>query len=104
MKLPRFIEDCLIAASLIIPVGMILLAGCHSPTARFTQPSPSSSGNWSNLVTALSSPERTRRCLTVMRAWLDGQEIEINSNYRGDWTVDVRPEWDWKRNDYRVRQ
>ena len=47
--------------------------------------------------------EETIKCIEVMQAYVDGEEIEELVSKDSDWRSVQNPEWDWDFNDYRKK-
>lgn len=46
----------------------------------------------------------TEEMISIMQAYVDGKEIEINSWDGNGWNDEPEPEWNWSNNDYRVKK
>lgn len=46
--------------------------------------------------------ERTKRMIEVMQAYVDGEEIEANSQSSGKWGKRSKPFWNWADVEYRI--
>ncbi len=48
--------------------------------------------------------EETKHAISIMRAYVDGKEIELNADGKGYWCDKDDPNWDWSSFEYRIKE
>lgn len=70
----------------------------------FGEFSRSSADSFEIVENEISTQKTVDEKLAVMRAWLEGEEIEARSHFGdGEWYDATHPWWDWDKFDYRVK-
>lgn len=47
--------------------------------------------------------EETKKCIEIMQAYVDGEEIEVLRSLDSDWEKTSYPQWDWDSYTYRIK-